>query len=61
MKRYSQKIKLGFIFVASMFLLNSCADEYLDNSKIYAIDTESFFNSETDYYKVQEETSSTAV
>jgi hypothetical protein len=50
MKRYSQKIKLGFIFVASMFLLNSCADEYLDNSKIYAIDTESFFNSETDYY-----------
>ena len=50
MKRYSQKIKLGFIFVASMLLLNSCADEYLDNSKIYAIDTESFFNSETDYY-----------
>ncbi|MDD7914393.1 RagB/SusD family nutrient uptake outer membrane protein [Polaribacter sp. MSW5] len=50
MKRYNQKIKLGFIFVASMLLLNSCADEYLDNSKIYAIDTESFFNSETDYY-----------
>ncbi len=50
MRRYSQKIKLGFIFIASMFLLNSCADDYLDNANIYAIDSESFFNSEADYY-----------
>jgi hypothetical protein len=50
MRKYKQKIKLGIIFVASMFLLNSCADEYLDNAKIYAEDSESFFNSETDYY-----------
>ncbi|WP_339659683.1 RagB/SusD family nutrient uptake outer membrane protein [uncultured Polaribacter sp.] len=49
MRNYTQKIILGFIFVAS-FLLNSCADDYLDNSKIYAEDSESFFNSETDYY-----------
>lgn len=49
MRNYTQKIILGFIFVAS-FLLNSCADDYLDNAKIYAEDSESFFNSETDYY-----------
>jgi hypothetical protein len=49
MRNYTQKIILGFIFIAS-FLLNSCDDEYLDNAKIYAEDSESFFNSETDYY-----------
>ena len=36
--------------MASLFILSACADEYLDNSKIYAEDSESFFNSETDYY-----------
>ena len=50
MRRYNQKIKLGIIFLTSVILLNSCSDEYLDNAKVYAIDSESFFNSETDYY-----------
>ena len=36
--------------MASLFVLNSCGDDYLDNSKIYAQDSESFFNSEADYY-----------
>ncbi|UAM99171.1 RagB/SusD family nutrient uptake outer membrane protein [Polaribacter litorisediminis] len=50
MRNYKQKIKLGFIFMASLFVITSCSDEYLDNSKLYAEDSESFFNSETDYY-----------
>ena len=36
--------------MASLFILSACSDDYLDNSKIYAEDSESFFNSETDYY-----------
>ncbi|WP_413774271.1 RagB/SusD family nutrient uptake outer membrane protein [Polaribacter sp. PL03] len=50
MRNYKQKIKLGFIFMTSLFILSACSDEYLDNSKIYAEDSESFFNSEADYY-----------
>ncbi|MBU3010688.1 RagB/SusD family nutrient uptake outer membrane protein [Polaribacter vadi] len=50
MRNYNNKIKLGIIFMASLFILSACSDEYLDNSKIYAEDSESFFNSETDYY-----------
>ena len=36
--------------MAGLVLLNACSDDYLDNAKIYAEDSESFFNSETDYY-----------
>ena len=36
--------------MASLFILSACSDDYLNNSKIYAEDSESFFNSETDYY-----------
>jgi len=50
MRKYNQKIKLGVIFIASLFVLNSCSDDYLDESKIYAEDSESYFNSEADYY-----------
>ena len=50
MRNYKQKIKLGIIFMASLFIISSCADDYLNNSKIYAEDSESFFNSESDYY-----------
>jgi len=50
MKKYNHTIQLGIIFVTSLLVLNSCADDYLDNSKIYAQDSESFFNSEADYY-----------
>ena len=50
MRNYNQKIKLGIIFIASFFVLNSCSDDYLDESKIYAEDSESYFNSEADFY-----------
>lgn len=50
MKKYIQKIKLGIIFITGLVLLNACSDDYLDNTKIYAEDSESYFNSEADYY-----------
>ncbi|WP_298778932.1 RagB/SusD family nutrient uptake outer membrane protein [uncultured Polaribacter sp.] len=50
MKNYKQKIKLAFIFITSLLVLGACSDDYLDNSRIYAEDSESYFNSETDYY-----------
>jgi len=36
--------------ITSLFLTTACSDEYLDNTKVYAEDSESFFNSEADYY-----------
>tara|TARA_B110000908_G_scaffold158889_1_gene200548 strand:+ start:179 stop:1717 length:1539 start_codon:yes stop_codon:yes gene_type:complete len=50
MRNYKQKIKLGIIFMTSVFVFNACSDEYLDNTKVYAEDSESFFNSEVDYF-----------
>ena len=50
MRKYNQKIKLGIIFITSLFVLNACSDDYLDDTKIYAEDSESYFNSESDYY-----------
>jgi hypothetical protein len=50
MRNYKQKIKLGIIFMTSVVVFSACSDEYLDNTKVYAEDSESFFNSEADYY-----------
>jgi hypothetical protein len=50
MRNYKQKIKLGIIFMTSVFVLSTCSDDYLDNAKVYAEGSESFFNSEADYY-----------
>jgi len=36
--------------MTSLFILSACSDDYLNNSKIYAEDSESYFNSEADYY-----------
>ena len=36
--------------MTSVFVFSACSDEYLDNTKVYAEDSESFFNSEADYY-----------
>ena len=50
MRKYTQKFKLAIIFVTGLVMLNACSDDYLDNANIYAIDSESYFNSEADYY-----------
>lgn len=51
MKKINIKIqKIVYLFFA-IVMLSSCADEYIDEAKVYAIDSESFFNSEAEYYE----------
>jgi hypothetical protein len=50
MKNINKKISITIVIIASLFIVNGCSDDYLDNTKVYAEDSESFFNSETDYY-----------
>ncbi len=50
MKNINKKISITIIIIASLFIVNGCSDDYLDNTKVYAEDSESFFNSEADYY-----------
>ena len=48
MKKYKQKFNIAIIFITGLFMLNACSDDYLANAKVYAIDSESYFNSEAD-------------
>ena len=50
MKNINKKISISIIIIASLFIVNGCSDDYLENTKVYAEDSESFFNSEADYY-----------
>jgi hypothetical protein len=50
MKNINKKISMTIVIIASLFIVNGCSDDYLDNTKVYAEDSESFFNSEADYY-----------
>ncbi|TXD47234.1 RagB/SusD family nutrient uptake outer membrane protein [Polaribacter sp. IC073] len=50
MKNRTKNIATSIIIIASLFIVNGCSDDYLDNTKVYAEDSESFFNSEADYY-----------
>ncbi|WP_299017086.1 RagB/SusD family nutrient uptake outer membrane protein [uncultured Polaribacter sp.] len=50
MKNIYKTIAFTIIITTSLFLTTACADEYLDDPKIFAIDSENFFNSEQDYY-----------
>jgi hypothetical protein len=50
MKNISKKTAISIIIITSLFIVNACSDDYLDNTKVYAEDSESFFNSEADYY-----------
>jgi len=50
MKNISKKISINIIIIAILCIVNGCSDDYLDNTKVYAEDSESFFNSEADYY-----------
>ena len=43
-------IKIIFVFTAIITLLSSCSDDFVDRDPIYSIDSESYFNSESDYY-----------
>ncbi|GAL62204.1 RagB/SusD family nutrient uptake outer membrane protein [Algibacter lectus] len=49
MKKYINKLK-GFFLLVLVLGANSCGDSYLEEVDRYSIDSESYFNSETDYY-----------
>lgn len=50
MKNYKNKITKGLFLILLVFGANSCGDSYLEEVDRYSIDSESYFNSETDYY-----------
>jgi len=50
MKKIQNNLSIIILMITSLFLTTACSDEYLDNTKVYAEDSESFFNSEADYY-----------
>ncbi|XMO87940.1 RagB/SusD family nutrient uptake outer membrane protein [Algibacter sp. AS12] len=50
MKRYINKITTSLIACLCVFAIFSCSDNYLEEVDRYSIDSESYFNSETDYY-----------
>jgi tetratricopeptide (TPR) repeat protein len=49
MKKYINKIK-GLFLLVLVLGANSCGDSYLEDVDRYSIDSESYFNSEDDYY-----------
>ncbi|MFB9056813.1 RagB/SusD family nutrient uptake outer membrane protein [Mariniflexile ostreae] len=50
MKNYKNKISTSLLACLFVFALYSCSDDYLEEVDRYSIDSESYFNSETDYY-----------
>ncbi len=50
MKNYISKIAIGIVFITLVCSVNSCGDSYLEEVDRYSIDSESYFNSEDDYY-----------
>ncbi|ULC58441.1 RagB/SusD family nutrient uptake outer membrane protein [Flaviramulus sp. BrNp1-15] len=50
MKNYKNKITKGLLLILLVFGANSCGDSYLEEVDRYSIDSESYFNSEDDYY-----------
>ncbi|MFB9053968.1 RagB/SusD family nutrient uptake outer membrane protein [Formosa undariae] len=50
MKKYINKISAGLVACLCVFAIHSCSDNYLEEVDRYSIDSESYFNSEDDYY-----------
>jgi len=50
MKNYINKITKTLLTLVFVLGANSCGDAYLEEVDRYSIDSESYFNSETDYY-----------
>lgn len=51
MKNYLNKITKTLFTIAVVFGVISCSDSFLEESDRYSIDSESYFNSEDDYYQ----------
>ncbi len=50
MKTYIYKITIGLFAFLFVFAIYSCSDNYLEEVDRFSIDSESYFNSEDDYY-----------
>jgi len=50
MKKYNRKIFIVIVFITFIFNTN-CSDKFLEEVEVFNIDSENFFNSETDYYQ----------
>ncbi|AOW20697.1 RagB/SusD family nutrient uptake outer membrane protein [Urechidicola croceus] len=42
--------KLKFFLLITMFIITSCQDDFVDREAVYSIDSENYFNNESDYY-----------
>lgn len=51
MKKINKFIQKAIYLCIAIVTISSCSDEYIDNAKVIAIDSESFFNSEAEYYQ----------
>jgi len=51
MKNYLNKITKTLLAIVIVMGTNSCSDTFLEETDRYSIDSETFFNSEDDYYK----------
>ena len=51
MKKINKYIQKAIYLCMVLLVFSSCSDEYIDNAKVIAIDSESFFNSEAEYYQ----------
>ena len=51
MKNYLNKITKSLFAIAVLIGVISCSDSYLEETDQYSIDSESYFNSEADYYQ----------
>src|SRR5210317_2292113 len=50
MKKYIKKITKAIAITLIAFGTHSCGDAYLEDVEVYNIDSENYFNSESDYY-----------
>lgn len=50
MKKYTKITAICALIGICVFSFFACTDEYIDEADLYAIDSETFFNSEKDYY-----------
>ncbi|TXD81971.1 RagB/SusD family nutrient uptake outer membrane protein [Subsaximicrobium wynnwilliamsii] len=44
------KLTYSFIVVFTIFGLSGCTDDFVERTPVYSIDSENYFNSESDYY-----------
>lgn len=49
-QKMKNKLTYSFIVVFTIFGLSGCTDDFVERTPVYSIDSENYFNSESDYY-----------